>query len=73
MEIKTMTRQEIVSLWEKVWGVELPSGRPTPAKMDTYYPITDFNVAFDDDKPVAYRGYGEKGEYKFIGFSGRLD
>ena len=67
MEIKTMTRPEIVSLWKKTWGEELPSGRPTPAKMDTYYPITELDVGFIDDKPVSMRGYGEKGDYHFEG------
>jgi hypothetical protein len=69
LEIKTINRSQLEQLWKDSWGEPLPSGRPTPAKMDTYYPITKFKVALDKDKPIAYRGYGEKNEYNFIGMA----
>ena len=64
-----MSRSSLEQLWEKSWGESLPSGRPTPAKMDSYYPITIMNVALDEGKPVAYRGYGTIGDYTFVGMA----
>mgnify|MGYP003652916156 CR=1 FL=1 len=69
METKNLSRSQLEQLWKDSWAETIPSGRPTPSKMDTYYPITRFNVGVDNDKPIAYRGYGEKDGYTFIGMA----
>ena len=69
METKQMSRSSLEDLWNKTYGEDLPSGRPKPAKMDSYYPISTMNVALDEGKPVAYRGFGNIGDYNFIGMS----
>ena len=67
MEFKTMSRAELLSTWLEAWGEEYPSSRGP--KMDRYYPVSEFEVAIKDGKPIAAVGYGEKAGYNFKGMS----
>ena len=77
MQIKNMSRSDLKQFWKEKWGEPLPTGRlPVGSKVDKFYIITDFHVAIQDEKnhqdegkPIAFRGYGYNGEYKFIGMA----
>ena len=69
MEIKTMTKAELFSAWREAWDEEYPSIRKKAMDWDNEYPITEFEVAIKDGKPIAAVGYGEKGGYTFKGMS----
>ena len=62
-----MSRPELLSAWLEAWGKEYPSSRGP--KMDRYYPVSEFEVAIKDGKPIAAVGYGELGGYNFKGMS----
>tara|TARA_R100000008_G_scaffold86788_1_gene81608 strand:- start:1720 stop:2550 length:831 start_codon:yes stop_codon:yes gene_type:complete len=77
MQIREMSRSQLERLWKEKWGQSLPTGRlPVGSKLDQFYIISDFYVAIQDEKnhpdegkPIAFRGYGYKGEFKFIGMA----
>mgnify|MGYP003627664335 CR=1 FL=1 len=62
-----MSRPELLSAWLEAWGKEYPSSRGP--KMDRYYPVSEFEVAIKDGKPIAAVGYGERAGYNFKGMS----
>jgi len=66
-----MSRSSLEDLWQKEWGEKMPSGRLPigQSKIEPFYPIRFFKVAFDEGKPIAYRGYGDKGGYNLIGMA----
>ena len=69
VETKTMSLDELTSLWNESWNEPLPSGRlPAGQTKLGFYPITDANVALDEEgRPVAYRGWSETNGYFLIG------
>jgi hypothetical protein len=74
-KIELMSKDALIKLWEKEWGEPLPTARPPNAKMDIYYPLTEFFVAIHDDdfesehkgKPISYAGIGYKGGFITLG------
>ena len=67
MEFKDMPREELVSLWEKTEGGTLPSNRSKNSPLDSFYPITDYLVLFDDDNIVGAVGYSKKEDFTLRG------
>ena len=68
MEIKELSLNELTSLWQESWNEKLPSSRlPAGQTRLGFYPIDRFNVAFDEGKPVSFRGWSETNGYFMIG------
>lgn len=68
MEIKELSLNELTSLWQNSWGEKLPSSRlPAGQTRLGFYPIDRFKVAFDEGKPVSFRGWSETNGYTMLG------
>lgn len=70
MEIKELSLNELTSLWQNSWGEKLPSSRlPAGQTRLGFYPIDRFKVAFDEGKPVSFRGWSETNGYFMLGMA----
>ena len=68
METKELSLNELTSLWQESWNEKLPSSRlPAGQTRLGFYPIDRFNVAFDEGKPVSFRGWSETNGYTMLG------
>ena len=65
--IKEMTRGELVSLWEKTQGGNFPANRSKNSPLDSFYPIDNYFVKIENNKPIAGIGYSNKGEFTLYG------
>ena len=58
--IEQMTKGELVSLWEKTQGGNIPTNRIGYPQLEIFYPLTNYFVKLVDGKPVAAIGFGKK-------------
>jgi len=65
--IEEMTKEELVSFWEKTQSGSFPANRSKNSPLDSFYPITNYFVKVEDNKPIAGIGYSNKGEFTLYG------
>ena len=65
--IEEMTRDELLSFWEKTQSGDFPANRSKNSPLDPFYPLTDYFVTVEDNKPIAGIGHSKRGEFTLFG------
>ena len=65
--IEEMSKDELFSLWGETQDGDIPSNRSKNSPLNSFYPLTDYFVTVEDNKPIAAIGYSKKGEFTLFG------